>query len=118
MYKYVIIGIVVLIIFFILTETFFKGFIGETMISINLKKLIKKQGFVINNLIIEENDKSNQMDHILISEKGIFCVETKNYSGTIYGDDKRKNGHKYLILASKNIIFILQLFKIKIILDH
>lgn len=90
MYKYVIIGIVVLIIFFILTETFFKGFIGETMISINLKKLIKKQGFVINNLIIEENDKSNQMDHILISKKGIFCVETKNYSGTIYGDDKRK----------------------------
>ena len=90
MYKYVIIGIVVLIIFFILTETFFKGFIGETMISINLKKLIKKQGFVINNLIIEENDRSNQMDHILISKKGIFCVETKNYSGTIYGDDKRK----------------------------
>ena len=90
MYKYVIIGIVILIIFFILTETFFKGFIGETMISINLKKLIKKQGFVINNLIIEENDKSNQMDHILISKKGIFCVETKNYSGTIYGDDKRK----------------------------
>ena len=90
MYKYVIIGIVVLLIFFIITETFFKGFIGETMISINLKKLIKKQGFVINNLIIEENDKSNQMDHILISKKGIFCVETKNYSGTIYGDDKRK----------------------------
>ena len=90
MYKYVIIGIVVLLIFFIITETFFKGFIGETMISINLKKLIKKQGFVINNLIIEENDKSNQMDHILISKKGIFCVETNNYSGTIYGDDKRK----------------------------
>ena len=83
MYKYVIIGIVVLIIFFILTETFFKGFIGETMISINLKKLIKKQGFVINNLIIEENDKSNQMDHILISkkapEKCPVCNHPKGY---------------------------------------
>ena len=31
-----------------------------------------------------------QIDHLLISTRGIFVIETKNLSGTIYGSDKRR----------------------------
>ena len=90
MYKYIIIALILSIIFIILSSTVFKGFFGELAVKIHLKRLIKKNNYLINNLIIEIDNKSNQIDHIIISNKGIFCIETKNYSGTIYGDDKRK----------------------------
>lgn len=33
---------------------------------------------------------SSQIDHIFISTKGIFVIETKNYSGIIYGTDDQR----------------------------
>ena len=90
MYKYLIIALILSIIFIILSSTVFKGFFGELAVKIHLKRLIKKNNYLINNLIIEIDNKSNQIDHVVISNKGIFCIETKNYSGAIYGDDKRK----------------------------
>jgi restriction system protein len=44
----------------------------------------------LNNLTIPIQDGTTQIDHILISTKGIFVIETKNYSGWIFGDEKSK----------------------------
>lgn len=44
---------------------------------------------------------SSQLDHIVVSPYGIFVIETKNYSGWIYGSEhgeywtKNVYGHKY-----------------------
>src|ERR1044071_6399221 len=48
------------------------------------------QYHLLNNLTIPFQDGTTQIDHILISTKGIFVIETKNYSGWIFGDDKSK----------------------------
>ena len=45
---------------------------------------------LLNNLTIPIQDGTTQIDHILISTKGIFVIETKNYSGWIFGDEKSK----------------------------
>lgn len=45
---------------------------------------------LINNLvIIDEKGISHQIDHVAIRHNGIFCVETKNYGGCIYGNDQQ-----------------------------
>ncbi len=71
---------------------FIKGKLGEHKVSKLLKKLTKKNGVFINNLTIgnEASSKTHQIDHVLISTKGIFSIETKNYSGRIYGNDNSR----------------------------
>jgi hypothetical protein len=43
---------------------------------------------LLNNLTIPFQDGTTQIDHILVSAKGVFVIETKNYSGWIFGDEK------------------------------
>lgn len=64
-----------------------KGKRGEKSVS---KTLSKINGQLINDYyIIDENSKSHQIDHILVCSKGVVIVETKNYSGRIYGSDNQ-----------------------------
>jgi len=43
---------------------------------------------LLNNITVPFQDGTTQVDHILVSTKGIFIIETKNYSGWIFGDEK------------------------------
>lgn len=43
------------------------------------------------NLYIPKQDGStSQIDHIILSDQGLFVIETKNYSGWIFGDETSK----------------------------
>ncbi len=78
--------------FIISTYPFFKEWVGEKRVGIRLKRLARRfDGFVINDVTIpdDETGRTSQIDHILFSRYGIFVVETKNYSGYIYGDDNQ-----------------------------
>ena len=66
-----------------------KGIEGEKIVKKLLKKL-PKEYIVLNNLLINYRDRASQIDHIILSNKGIFVIETKNYSGKIYGDTSSK----------------------------
>ncbi len=48
------------------------------------------QYHLLNNITLPFQDGTTQIDHILVSTKGIFVIETKNYSGWIFGDEKSK----------------------------
>src|SRR5690554_6493192 len=65
-----------------------KGFIGEKIIAFVLKRLDKEKYTVINDVMVETERGTSQIDHVIVSDYGIFVVETKNYSGWIFGDDK------------------------------
>ncbi len=62
-----------------------KGFIGEKTVALLLATLDKKKYRTINNLIIKAEEESTQIDHVVISNYGIFVIETKNYKGWITG---------------------------------
>ena len=62
-----------------------KGFFGEKKVALLLATLDKKKYRTINNLIIRAEGESTQMDHVVISNYGIFVIETKNYKGWITG---------------------------------
>ena len=50
-----------------------------------LKKLRKYGEILLNDIMITYPKGSTQIDHILITSFGIIVIETKNYSGVIYG---------------------------------
>ena len=41
-------------------------------------------------LHLPSGNGSTQIDHVVVSRYGVFVVETKNYSGWIFGDEKSK----------------------------
>ena len=45
---------------------------------------------LLNNITIPFQDGTTEIDHILVSTKGIFIIETKNYSGWIFGNENSK----------------------------
>lgn len=74
-----------------------KGDVGEKCVADILKPL----GTVFNDyILVDENGKSHQIDHILVNAKGVFVVETKNYSGRIYGHENQQQW-KQVIRYSK-----------------
>ncbi len=64
-----------------------KGYIGEKIIAFVIKGLDLNRYKVINNVMIETEAGTSQIDHVIVSNNGIFVIETKNYSGWIFGDD-------------------------------
>ena len=51
------------------------------------RELSYKDYFLFNNLILpSENNKSTQIDHVVVSKFGIFVIESKDYQGWIFGD--------------------------------
>jgi len=68
-----------------------KGFIGELLVNFTAKtKLDKNIYHLIKNVTLPTEDGTTQIDHIIVSEYGIFVVETKNMKGWIFGDEKQK----------------------------
>ena len=67
--------------------------IGERLVSKSVNSyLIHEQvtGIVVNNVTLSIDGSTTQIDHVLICTKGVFVIETKHYSGWIYGDAKQK----------------------------
>lgn len=67
-----------------------RGILGEAYIRFIIGKTKEGKRYVINNYMIVDEGKSSQIDHILINKTGIFVIETKNYSGRIYGEDNQQ----------------------------
>lgn len=82
---------IALFILFIRTP-FFKGWIGEKILAISVKNIVKdKKGILLNNLLLPTDKDTTQIDHILLLPSGIFVIETKNMKGWIFGDSKSHN---------------------------
>lgn len=66
-----------------------RGKRGENKVSWVIGETIENEQYVINDLILVNAGKSSQIDHIVINPRGIFVIETKNYSGEIYGSESQ-----------------------------
>lgn len=66
-----------------------KGKSGERAVKSVLGQTTPGFQYVLNDYIIVQDGKSSQIDHILLNSHGIFVIETKNYSGKIYGKENQ-----------------------------
>lgn len=85
----VFIAIAILILAFFLKskERFLIGWVGEKFVSLKFRGLNPQHYKILNNLLLPShgNLTSTQIDHIIVSNHGIFCIETKAYKGWIFG---------------------------------
>jgi hypothetical protein len=74
----------------VFTKTsYFKGVIGEFKVnSILSTRLDKYKYTILKNVLLPSSDGTTQIDHIVLSEYGIFVIETKNISNWIFCYEK------------------------------
>ncbi|MDT8718757.1 NERD domain-containing protein [Clostridium sp. 19966] len=65
-----------------------KGYFGEKTVAALLATLNKDEYKIINNIMLMTSRKTHQIDHLVVSDYGIFVIETKNYSGWITGNEQ------------------------------
>lgn len=69
----------------------FKEKVGEFMVSEHVANYLSAEYILLNNCTLpDQKDGTTQIDHILISPYGVFIVETKNYTGWIFGNAHQK----------------------------
>lgn len=75
----------------VLKSPWFKGVVGEFIVNLSAKFLLDKEKYqLIKNVTLPTEDGSTQIDHIIVSEFGVFVVETKNMKGWIFGGPNQK----------------------------
>lgn len=95
------ISFVVISIAFRFLQPKIKGYLGEKNVASILSFFPYDKYKIINDILIKSNDRTIQIDHLVISIYGIFVIETKNYKGWIVGSDnseywtKNMFGNKY-----------------------
>lgn len=62
-------------------EMFVRGQIGITVPNIK---------YVFNDYVFKIGEDTAQIDHIVVNKRGVFVIETKNYSGQIYGAEGQR----------------------------
>ncbi|QWC00274.1 NERD domain-containing protein [Mycoplasmatota bacterium] len=80
--------LITIIVLSLLKSPIVKGMVGEYRV----KKILKKAGLSfggcdLNDIMLEDNRSSSQIDHILLTQKALYVIETKNYHGHIYGNE-------------------------------
>jgi hypothetical protein len=72
-------------------SSFGRGLIGETLLSLVIKiRLDKKKYQLLYDVTLRTEDGTTQIDHIIVSQYGIFVIETKNMKGWIFGSEHQK----------------------------
>ncbi|WP_047984300.1 NERD domain-containing protein [Ornithinibacillus californiensis] len=84
--------ILFLVLFFInYNYATIKGRFGENRVNKLLRKLDENEYKIYHDLYVPtEENKTTQVDHVVVSSYGIFVIETKAYNGWIFGNEKSK----------------------------
>ncbi|MBO4306692.1 MAG: NERD domain-containing protein [Bacteroidales bacterium] len=97
--EFVFIAMLIVFIFVVVAKrkTIFvsQGNYGELRVSHILSQL-PEEYLVFNDVYLEIKGRSSQIDHVVISKYGVFVIETKNYSGAVYGGENAEKWAQYL----------------------
>jgi hypothetical protein len=86
--------LVAVIIFINKKFRYLKGKAGERFVRKQLSEKLNSEHYkILNNLLLPSQNKlcTTQIDHVIVSNYGIFCIETKNFKGLISGDSYEKD---------------------------
>jgi restriction system protein len=84
-------SIPILSVLYFLKSPWFKGIAGEMLVHISAKIHLNKDKYhVLRNVTLPTADGTTQIDHIIVSEYGVFVIETKNMKGWIFGGARQK----------------------------
>ena len=83
--------ILLLVLLAFLKSPFMKGVFGEFLVNLAAKRFLDKQRYTLfKNVTLATEDGSTQIDHVIVSQYGVFVIETKNIKGWIFGSPQQK----------------------------
>ena len=103
--------IIIAIILIIILAAYLKkpetrGKRGENKVKWVIGETIENEQYVINDFILSNNGSTSQIDHVVINPRGVFVIETKNYSGDIYGSENQREWTQVLAYGKvKNKVY-------------
>ena len=66
-----------------------KGWVGELKTKLSQRIFLDSKYYhFFDNLIIQDESASTQIDHVIVSKYGVFVIETKDMDGWIFGDER------------------------------
>ncbi|TGN40319.1 nuclease-related domain-containing protein [Marinobacter confluentis] len=75
----------------LIKSPWFKGKVGEFLVNASARLFLDKSRYhLIKNVTLPTPDGTTQIDHVLVSEFGVFVVETKNMKGWIFGSPHQR----------------------------
>jgi len=82
---------------------YFKGMIGEFKVNSILSTRLNKYKYtILKDVLLPSGEGTTQIDHIVLSEYGIFVIETKNFSNWIFGSEKNPMWRQQIFKAKYN----------------
>jgi hypothetical protein len=63
----------------------FQSDIGEALVADAICTCFRRPHVLLNNVTLPTQEGTTQIDHVLVADTGIFVIETKRYSGWIFG---------------------------------
>lgn len=94
--KLLLLIVIVLYVYLKVNYPKFRGYMGEFWVKLELKKLSKEEYIVLNDIVLNIDNATHQIDHIVLSKYGIFVIEMKNYYGMIIGSEYKDKWTQYL----------------------
>lgn len=92
--NYFIFALIIIALFiFKIKRNDIKGSAGEKLTEdrLNISKLFGKDGEILRNIYVPKpNGETSEIDVLYITKKGIFVIESKNYSGYIFGSEQNQ----------------------------
>jgi len=71
-------------------QTLHRKNVGEAMLADAIGRDFPRAHLLLNNVTLPTADGTTQIDHILVADTGIFVIESKHYSGWIFGNPQDK----------------------------
>lgn len=66
-----------------------KGSRGERRVAARLRRGLSQEYLIYNDIYLPLDDgTTTQLDHVIVSRYGVFVIETKNYEGWIFANEK------------------------------
>lgn len=83
---FILVAVAALAVFLPLTQTrWFKGWYGELRVNLAARLAFTHEYHLLSNISLPVQDRTTQIDHVVISPYGVFVIETKNMRGWIFG---------------------------------
>jgi hypothetical protein len=105
-------GLVVIVFWFVLktnnkNHKIIQGKKGEEIVARSLNFWLKRSNktYVYNDITLHTKRGTTQIDHLVLSRKGVFVIETKFLNGWIYGDEDSHHWTHINGLKQKNSIY-------------
>lgn len=76
---------------------------GELAAQEIIREVLRENDILLSNICISYEGKETELDNVVITDKGVFIIEVKNYSGKLIGKEEDFEWKKYKLSTGGNV---------------